>query len=40
MEAVKKLKHKILSIEIQRMWNMKCFVIAVNTGATGTVIKD
>jgi hypothetical protein len=28
-----------LSIEIQRMWNMKCFVIPVIIGATGIVSK-
>jgi hypothetical protein len=31
-EAEKKLKYKNLSIEIQGMWNMKCFVIPVITG--------
>jgi hypothetical protein len=36
-EAVNKLKHKNLRIEIQRMWNVKCFVISVIIGAKGTV---
>jgi hypothetical protein len=30
---------KNLSIEIQRIWNMKCFVIPVIIGATGIVTK-
>jgi hypothetical protein len=34
-ESEKKLKYKNLSIKTQRMWNMKCFVIPVITGATG-----
>jgi hypothetical protein len=29
-----------LSIEIQRMWKMKCFVIPVIIGATGIVSKS
>jgi hypothetical protein len=31
-EAEKKLEYKNLSIEIQRMWNMKCFGIPVIIG--------
>jgi hypothetical protein len=38
-EAEKKLKYTNLSIEIQRMWNMKCYVIPVIIGATGIVAK-
>jgi hypothetical protein len=36
---LKILKCKRLSTEIQRMWNMRCFVIPVITGATGIVTK-
>jgi hypothetical protein len=36
-KAEKKLKYKILSIEIQRMWNMN---IPVIIGTTGTVSKS
>jgi hypothetical protein len=38
-ESEKKLKYNNLSIEIQRLWNIKCFVIPVITGATGIVTK-
>jgi hypothetical protein len=39
-EAEKKLKYKNLSIEIQRTWNMKCFIVPVIIGATGIVSKS
>jgi hypothetical protein len=39
MESENKLKYKNLSVEIQRMWNMNCFVTPVITGATGIVTK-
>jgi hypothetical protein len=38
-EAEKKLKYKNPSIEIQRMWNMKCFAIPLITGVTGIASK-
>ena len=38
-EAEKILKCKDLTIEIQRMWNVKTKVIPVIIGATGTISK-
>jgi hypothetical protein len=39
-EAEKKLKYRSSGIEIQRMWNLKCTIIPVIIGATGTVTKS
>ena len=35
-----KLKYKILCIEIQRMWNLKCAIVPVAIGATGIVTRN
>jgi len=39
-EAGKILKYKDLTIEIQRMWNVKTKMILVIIGATGTILKS
>jgi len=39
-KAEKKLKYKILCIEIQRMWNLKCTIVPVIIGATGIVMRS
>ena len=38
--AEKKLKNKSLCIEIQRMWNLKCTIVPVIIGTTGTVTRS
>jgi hypothetical protein len=39
-DAEKILKYKVLTIEIQCMWNVKTKVIPVIIGATGTISKS
>jgi hypothetical protein len=39
-EEEKKLQYKSLGIEIRRMWNLKCTVIAVIIGATEKGMKS
>ena len=39
-EAEKILKYKDVTVEIQRMWNVKTTVITVIIGATGTISKS
>ena len=38
-EAKQKLKYTNLDKEVQQMWNLKCMIIPVITGATGIVTR-
>jgi len=38
-EAEKKLNYENLCIEIQQMWNLKCTIVPVITGATGIEMR-
>jgi hypothetical protein len=39
-EVEEKLKYKSLCIEIQRMWNLKCTIIPVIIGVSGSLRKN
>ena len=39
-EEEKTLKYKSLCMEIQRMWNLKCTIVPVITGATGILTRN
>jgi len=39
-EAENKLKYNSLCIEMQRMWNLKCTIVPVITGAIGIVTRS
>jgi hypothetical protein len=39
-EVEKKLKYNSLSIDVQRLWNLKGTIIPIITGATGIVTKS
>jgi len=38
--VVVKLKYKSLCVKIQRIWNLKCTIVAVIIGATGVVTRS